>query len=707
LKPILNITPRHVYRQHEEPQKVSGYHRPYFLVLPQGDAKKCRDRVVNRVEQARSLKDDGDPFSLVVEVGPVEKEPYTSFWDSSRKFDVFRVYTQRSFHVPQVSDAVFLQLGLNTGEHDIPYQQRALVDLANEKDWWVWDTKGEEAEINVLTYDIETTRYKEGRTDVPVDVIGYSSFKLHYSASKDLGTEDFQFQFHGVEGTWDSCEVEQLTVPDHEDRARETENLLGFVRLQRDYDVIAGHNVLTFDNQQVVNRIEGILDEDGKKNTLSEGERSEFRKFIGSYTGKDRIFHFGQMNATTNIYPTTLDTYLAARRFYFFLPDFSLKELAKFMGIHIPGRRLLSWDKLDLKKAYDETLEYNKHDVQEQLGITMLLVQQALPLSFTTGMPLEMLLSSLSTKTWDHMALVRAARRRKLMPPTSKAEAVSRKLMRNFPDAKTKSGIQEAMRSLKWEVEGVAEENRELLRIAKYGPEMPDWLEYPFLVRNRGYRGERRYEEVLGYHLPGGLTIKPDEDVDSAMLLWWNVVVADVGAMYPTILKGLNVGADSVRLARKDEEPDRWVWFRGVPQEFLDWCDSTGNGQWKRPPPDYISAEGYIFGIKCGKEPSMVNLAMTAIMKMIAQVKSDLKDAKGTNAPADEIQRRQMTYDSLKAARNAGTHGILAAAQASCRQFNLWGASYITTVGQQILHDTLRYLDSMGMRVVYGDTDGI
>jgi len=53
------------------------------------------------------------------------------------------------------------------------------------------------------------------------------------------------------------------------------------------------------------------------------------------------------------------------------------------------------------------------------------------------------------------------------------------------------------------------------------------------------------------------------------------------------------------------------------------------------------------------------------------------------------------------------THGILAAPNVSGRQFNLWGACAITTKGQVILDDTLKMLQKKGIRVTYGDTDGI
>jgi DNA polymerase elongation subunit (family B) len=66
-----------------------------------------------------------------------------------------------------------------------------------------------------------------------------------------------------------------------------------------------------------------------------------------------------------------------------------------------------------------------------------------------------------------------------------------------------------------------------------------------------------------------------------------------------------------------------------------------------------------------------------------------------------------MMYQSMKGARNAGTHGILSAPTVTGRQFNLWGAAAITTKGQMILADTLEYLNNENIRVVYGDTDGI
>jgi DNA polymerase elongation subunit (family B) len=91
---------------------------------------------------------------------------------------------------------------------------------------------------------------------------------------------------------------------------------------------------------------------------------------------------------------------------------------------------------------------------------------------------------------------------------------------------------------------------------------------------------------------------------------------------------------------------------------------------------------------------------------MIAKIKQELKDTQN-KAQNVELTRLKMMYQSMKGARNAGTHGILAAPTVTGRQFNLWGAAAITTKGQMILADTLDYLNKENIRVVYGDTDGI
>ncbi|GAI42416.1 unnamed protein product, partial [marine sediment metagenome] len=81
----------------------------------------------------------------------------------------------------------------------------------------------------------------------------------------------------------------------------------------------------------------------------------------------------------------------------------------------------------------------------------------------------------------------------------------------------------------------------------------------------------------------------------------------------------------------------------------------------------------------------------------------ELKVAK-EKGDKQELQQLKMMYQSMKGARNAGTHGILSAPSVTGRQFNLWGAATITTKGQKILADTLTDLENQGIRIVYGDS---
>ncbi|MCK5030727.1 MAG: DNA polymerase elongation subunit (family B), partial [Thermoplasmatales archaeon] len=129
--------------------------------------------------------------------------------------------------------------------------------------------------------------------------------------------------------------------------------------------------------------------------------------------------------------------------------------------------------------------------------------------------------------------------------------------------------------------------------------------------------------------------------------------------------------------------------------------------QWRKiTDEDSFADKGFMLGVKIDKRPGVVNCAMTGIMSMIAKTKKELKEVAETGNK-EELKRLKMMYQSVKGARNAGTHGILSAPGVSGRQFNLWGAATITTKGQIILADTLDYLENKGIRVVYGDTDGI
>jgi len=677
---LLGISPEFLYFHKKPPKKVSDLHRPYFLAFCPKDKniEVARKELLRKWEAKTS---EEDTLYKIEEIGEIEN--YRSFWDVQRSKRVFKVYTKKSYFVPDVSDYLFFNHGFYTAEHDIPYHQRALVDLAVDKKAWIFDTSSEKKKIKVLIYDIEITQYEEGRKDLPIDIIGYSSFDILFESDKNLENEEFYFDILDCPSSWEDMEVKQLISRNVDE---EIENLHTMCKILGDYDIVSGHNIVGFDNFHLYGRINWILRTYHDK--LSNEERKTFQDFIAKYTRLDKSFHFGVGSEVVQFYPSSFDTYLAARKFYSFLDEFSLKTLAPFLNVIVKDRIFLTPSQI---KIDARTLKYNKQDVQEQIGVTLNLIQQALPLAFTTCMPFDMLLPSGAVNIWDHMALIRGATQKKIMPPICRVKSISQTLLRDFRGCNTR---EEIIRLAKKKREQLS---KDFVRVLKYGEEMPEWVEYPYVIHNEHAEDA---DESLNYHMPGGMTIKPDKEAHSHFIPWYHVVVADVGAMYPTILKAMNVGADTVRLASKNEKPDDWIWLKKLPDEFFKHRDVN----WRKiTKDDSFADKGFMLGIKIDDKPGVVNLAMTGIMNVIAKIKKELKDAKEKGDKL-ELQRLKMMYQSMKGARNAGTHGIISAPTVSGRQFNLWGAAAITTKGQMILSDTLKYLENKNIRVVYGDS---
>ena len=680
---LLGISPEYLYLHEKIPKKIKDYHKPYFLVFCQEERKidTARKDLIKKCEEDTS---DENPLSKIERIGEIEN--YRSFSDFNINRKVFKVYTKKSYYVPELSDYLFFNQGLYTAEHDIPYQQRALVDLAAENKSWMFDTNGEKKRLRILIYDIETTEYEEGKNNLPIDIIGYSNFEIFFESKKNLENEEFSFDILDCPAHWENQEVKQLISHNIDE---EIENLYKFCKTVMEYDIVSGHNILGFDNTLMYGRINWILK--AHHDNLSIEYKKIFKDFINKYSRPDKSFHFGIKSEVVQLYPSSFDTYLGTRKFYSFLDEFSLKSVAPFLGINIPNRVILTPQQI---KIDDNTLKYNKHDVQEQLGVTLNLIQQALPLSFTTCMPFDMLLSTGAVNMWDHMALIRGFIQKKIMPPICRVMSISEVLLRDFNGVSTREEIARLSKKKKDHL------SKEFIRVVKYGNEMPKWMEDPNVIYNEKAKDA---DERLNYHMPGGMTIKPDKEASSHFIPWWYVIVADVGAMYPTILKAMNIGADTTRLALKSEEPDDWIWLKKLPHSFL----NTRNIHWREiTDEDSFADKGFILGIKIDEKPGVVNCAMTGIMNMIAKIKKELKDAEKNKEKA-EITRLKMMYQSIKGARNAGTHGIISAPTVSGRQFNLWGAAAITTKGQMILADTLNYLKNKDIRVIYGDTDGI
>jgi len=677
---LLGVSPDYLYYQKKPPKRISDLHKPYFLAFCEknDDIDKNRKELIKKIETNNS---ETDPLNKIDEVGDIEN--YRSFWDFNKKRKVFKVYTKKSYFVPEVSNHLFFNHDFYTAEHDVPYHQRALLDLASNGTTWLFDTNNEKKKLKVLVYDIETTNYEEGKTDVPIDIVGYSSFDLVFESSKNLEKEEFSFNIIDCPSNWEDMEVKQLVSHNVDE---EVKNLYNMCKILGSCDIASGHNIVGFDNFHLYGRIDWILK--NYREHLSDEEKKTFQCFINEHCRLDKSFHFGVGSEVVQFYPTCFDTYLAARKFYHFLDEFSLKTLAPFLGVIVKDRILLAPSQI---KIDARTLKYNKQDVQEQIGVTLNLIQQALPLAFTTCMPFDMLLPTGAVNMWDHMALLRGAVQKKIMPPICRVKSISQTLVKDFNGCKTREDIIKQAKKKREQL------SKDFVRVLKYGDEMPEWVEYPYVIYNERAVDD---EESLSYHMPGGMTIKPDKEAHSDFIPWYHVVVADVGAMYPTILKAMNIGADTVKLASKNEKPDAWIWLKKLPEKFFENRDVF----WREiNSEDSYADKGYIIGIKIDDSPGVVNNAMTGIMNMIARIKKELRAA-GKRGDKAELQRLKMMYQSIKGVRNAGSHGILSAPTVTGRQFNLWGAAAITTKGQMILADTLKYLENKNIRVVYGDS---
>ncbi len=625
---LISVSPDYLYFKDKNPEKVSKYHKPYFLAFTnQNNIESARKRLIKKTKE-----DNSDIFSKIDKIGDIEE--YRSFSDFSKKRKVFRVYTKKSYFVPEVSDKLFFNYGLYTGEHDIPYHQRALIDLSVDKDMWPFDSKKEKKTLNVLVYDIETTKYSEGNNDIPVDMIGWANFNVCFESSKDLSSEEFSFDILDCPDTWQGIEIKQVDSKKIDD---EIDNLFNFCKEVMKADIISGHNILGFDNTQIYTRLRWILKRFGE--SLSKEKKDIFWNFLNKYSREDKSFHFGIRNKITQFYPSSLDTYLGVRKFYRNLNEYSLKAVAPFLGINIKDRIVLTPTQINID---DRTRKYNIQDVQEQLGVTLNLVQQVLPLSFTTGMPFDMLLSSGAVNMWDHMSLVRGYYQKKIMPPICRVMSTAKTLVKYYKGCNTKEKI------VKQSIDKKDQLSKELARVVKYGSEMPEWMLDPYVIYNEHAKDK---DEQLNYHFPGGMTIKPDKDANSHFIPWWYVVVADVGAMYPTILKAMNIGADTVRYAKSSETPDDWIWLKKIPREFFEKNDVKYR---KVTEEDTYADKGYMIGVKIDEKPGVVNSSMTGIMNIISKVKKELVEVKKTD-DKESINRLKMMYQSVKGARNAGS----------------------------------------------------
>jgi len=193
---LLGISPEYLYLHGKAPKRISDYHQPYFLVFcpKEKNIESARKDFLKKLEENTS---EENILSKIERIGEIED--YRSFRDFNENRKIFKVYTKKSYFVPEVTDHLFFNYAFYTAEHDIPYQQRALVDLEADGKAWIFDTNGEKKKLKVLVYDIETTQYEAGKTNVPIDMIGHSNFDIIFESEKNLETEESSLTYYKSE----------------------------------------------------------------------------------------------------------------------------------------------------------------------------------------------------------------------------------------------------------------------------------------------------------------------------------------------------------------------------------------------------------------------------------------------------------------------------------------------------------------------------
>jgi DNA polymerase elongation subunit (family B) len=354
---LLGVSPDYLYYTQQKITPVTSIHQPYFLAFNKmaSETKSIKKQLQNLHEK----NTDVFPWTYITEFGDIEQ--YNSFWHSSKKIHAFPIFVKQSFRVPEISDHLFFKYNVFTAEHDIPYHQRVLVDIAARKNQWMYDTHGKKQSISMLIYDIEMSDFIPGKIDGPIDIIGFARGDLSFHSSKDLETESFDFDFDNIPHVVEEDDIIQL-VSRNEDE--ELDHLIQFCRTIPKYDIISGHNIIGFDNRQVYGRVKKLIGE--YQSSLSKKQLKPLQDFLQLYTRLDTSFHFGVGSDVVQIYPSGFDTYLAARKFYPYLDSHSLKSVAPFLGYGVENRLILSPEEITLN---DTTLRYNRQDIIEQMGV--------------------------------------------------------------------------------------------------------------------------------------------------------------------------------------------------------------------------------------------------------------------------------------------------------------------------------------------------
>lgn len=674
------------------------------------------------------LRDDGQPIPKladVIDIGEVEIMESGVNW--GQKIPVRRIYVKSPAVTPAVSTEYYKK-GYETYEQGIPYLQRVYVDHCAEGKWPL-NSAGEEVALRCIIYDLEIV---EGI----IKCCGIGTFNIYIKSNVNLQNEIFDIDFK----IDDNIEVKQIFA---ENLNQEYELLETLVDELKSSHVIVGHNILGFDNHELLEKIRG---------------HDKFRYYINQYTNVHNLFNRGRLTKVTELYPISFDTLLASRFLFkqFAEGQFGLKRLSRLLDIKVEDEKQFKHRCEELTKAgkpldrvYERDfggfgrwsnqnplcLQYNKDDIYETWGVFKKLYKEIFMYMFLNGSPFQDVISNSNVKDADYAHLIRAYRK-EISPPMLEPAKVVRILAHHFGkfndngelyeyELPSKKELFEYFRThtctnkcYEWmrkerkvsttkddddggdAVESIIEDDtvsdkliNKILRCVKYGSEMPEYVEF--------------YPLVYDYLSIGGLGYEP-EDAGVVNKPLHGVRKGDTAAQYPTILKAKNISVNTVRLARKGEKPDGWCCFRRVGDradaddygfkgvrgrkilDLFEWRDVTPEDRFIDRQ-DIYKNQVLIGYINRGVEGFM-SKSLTGIMRVVAIYK--------------KLPEWKQVYDkSLKPMRNARTHGVMLAEYATGMQYNIAGAA-IPTYGQMISRQGIDYITSRGYKLVEADTDG-
>jgi DNA polymerase elongation subunit (family B) len=709
--PLLDVSYDKLYFAGGIEMPLKEVHDPYFLVIakPGDNVRRMAGRIPGLFPEGRD--------NPVLHMGGVTR--MKSYANPGEFVDAVPVYLKHPGLTEQASHRVFFSGAGYTLSHDVPYRQRVLADLGAEGVCWPMDTKGELATLKVVCYDLEATQYhklsKQGRgAQAPIDMAGWATFTITYTSRVNLDLENQPppdpsdveaisqrtgFRVVSLAADWREVPIHQRVATTETDEAR---MLAELARALMEADVVSGHNILGYDNRKMASRIQFLL---GRRNALADVPDADWQALhrISERMREDQHFNQGKSEQVTILQPTSFDTLALSRLLYRNTDSHTLKDMAKLLGVIIPDRQYLTHEELDVNDA--RTQKYHQDDVREQLGVTIKLLPQAINQAVLTGLPFDKAFDTATTFLWDHMCLIRAAHQGKTFPTMYKPLRVGESVLRLGGGNRHKLAEQ----VMAMGEQGSSGVGKDTIRLLKQGTEAPSWIDWadgifqlgkpePKAESEDDEEEDEGPQEAIGCHqvmqFIGGLAVKPqDPDVNSTWIPWYDVVTADVGAMYPSIFKAKNCNGDTVRLARPGETPTDYVEFREI-GEGLKRIASKMDGLWRVP-------------VVVLEEPGLANCAMGGILASTRLAKH-LWVTEAAKPDHDKVLVKALNdqYASVKPMRNSGTHGILSSAKTSSRQFAPLPGGLIPAIGQHIIQDILATLRKL-FRVVYADTDGV